>query len=407
MPIFLRLIYRGIKQPTYWQRIPERFGFVPSHIDSNDLWIHAVSVGEVRAAVILIKELKKVDPRISFFVTTTTPTGSAQLIRELDNSIEHMYLPYDLGLFYREIFKRVNPKMLVIMETEIWPNLIHKAKQNNVKIVLANARLSKKSARGYARLNRLFKPILNQFDAVLAQQRQDAMRFKKLGAKQSCTQVVGNIKFDQEPINQNPELTAELQQAWGGNKTLIALASSHPKEEALLLSQLKENRYLENILLIIIPRHPERFKEVIKLSEQMGFITAKRSNMLELNQQTQVFIGDSMGEMIALLSACDLVIMGGSLLTKGGHNPIEPAALAKPILMGRHYHNFQKIGDMLLKAEGMKVVEPEKTLDAALEILNLNQGAKMGQCAQEVVKKNIGAASLMSQAILKLTHHQP
>lgn len=403
-PIFLRLLYRGIKQPAYWQRAFERFGFLPKNIRQNDLWVHAVSVGEVKAAVILIKELKKAEPNLSFFVTTTTPTGSAQLIRELDNQVQHMYLPYDLGVFYRGIFRRVKPKALVIMETEIWPNLIHKAKQNDVKVVLANARLSKKSARGYARLQPLFKPVLTQFDAVLAQQKQDAARLVRLGAKKSNTRVVGNIKFDQEPVNQIPELAIQLKQAWGEKKTVIALASSHTKEEALLLTQLKESKPLENILLMLIPRHPERFKEVIKLSEQMGFNTASRSNMLGLNPQTQVFIGDSMGEMMALLSACDLVIMGGSLLTKGGHNPIEPAALAKPILMGPNYHNFQKIGDMLIKAGAMKVVEPHQALDAALQTLSENQGIKMGQCAQQVAFKNIGAAKLMSQAIVRLIH---
>lgn len=403
--ILLRLIYRSLKQPEYRARLSERFGKVPKHVGACEIWIHAVSVGEVKAAGILIKALKRADSNLSFFVTTTTPTGSAQLMREVGDLVEHMYLPYDLAILYAGIFKRVRPQTLIVMETEVWPTLIRCAKQKRLKLVLANARLSKKSARGYARLGHLFRPLFNQFDAVLAQQKQDAARLRCLGVDKSKLHINGNLKFDQPLMQHTPMLTKQLLSAWGGTKTVIALASSHPKEERLLLDQLKALKNASSIVLMLIPRHPERFDDIIKLAEQMGFITAQRSLISAITTKTQVVVGDSMGEMDALLATCDLVIMGGSLLAKGGHNPIEPAALAKPVLMGPHYHNFQQMGDMLIKAGGMQVVEPADALLEALKIINSNQAQTMGERAQRAVQKNTGAAESMSHIILDLTRH--
>lgn len=402
IPILLRLFYRGLKQPSYRRRIAERFGVLPQGIKPNRVWIHAVSVGEVRAAIILIQALKKTDPSLSFFVTTTTPTGSDQLMREMAKCVDHMYLPYDISVFYSAIFKRVNPDVLVIMETEIWPNLILKAHKMNVSIVLANARLSKKSARGYSHLGSLFRCVLNKFDLILAQQKPDAARFRTLGANSLAVKIMGNVKFDQPLASTTSNLGKILRKTWGENKGVIALASSHEKEEALLLNQFASSKEQAQRILILIPRHPERFSEVIKTAQGMGFNTAIRSQMSTLNKHTQVFIGDSMGEMMALLSASDIVIMGGSLLTKGGHNPIEPASLSKPIVMGPYYHNFQQIGDSLIKAGAMKITSPEQALDTAEEIISSQQAANMGQAGKLFVQKNSGSAMKMAKAMVAL-----
>lgn len=402
LPILLRLFYRSLKQPDYRRRIAERFGIPPKSITQNNIWLHAVSVGEVRAAVILIQALQKANPSLSFFVTTTTPTGSDQLMREMSNGVQHMYLPYDISLFYCTLFKRVNPDVLIIMETEVWPNLILKAHKASVPIVLANARLSKKSARGYSRLGRLFRPILNKFDLILAQQKPDAARFRALGAKSSNVKIMGNVKFDQPLPNKASELGETLRKTWGENKSVIALASSHEKEEALLLNQFTNSKEQEHRVLMLIPRHPERFSEVIKTAQSMGFNTATRSQMSHIDKNTQVFVGDTMGEMLELLSASDIVIMGGSLLTKGGHNPIEPASIAKPIVMGPYYHNFQQIGDRLIKVGAMKVANPDQALDTAEKIISAQQAIHMGQAGQQFVQKNSGSATNMAEAIANL-----
>lgn len=401
--MLLRLLYRGFKQPAYWQRLPERFGVLPKSLPESRIWIHAVSVGEVKAAVILINHLRRQDSRLSFFVTTTTPTGSAQLKRELGKSVAHAYLPYDVSMFYQPIFTQIKPRILLIMETEVWANLMFKARQQGVPVVLVNARLSKKSARGYARIGRLAKPVFNQFTLILAQQKADARRIKLLaetGAFKPTIEVVGNIKFAQSIPDDAVQKGMQLRQKWGQNKQVIALASSHAGEEALLLKQLAQ-AHAQDLLLMLIPRHPERFKEVFIQAQKQGFNTSKRSNMQTLDAHTQVFVGDTMGEMMTFLAACDVTIMGGSLLTQGGHNPLEPAVLAKPVLMGPHYHNFQQIGDALIQAGAMQVVSPEQALPTGLTLLRNQQAVAMGQAGQAFVHNNSQAASLMTAAILR------
>ncbi len=404
LPMLLRLLYRGIKQRTYWQRISERFGYLSAEIKQAEVWIHAVSVGEVKAAVILIQQLRQQKTDLQFFVTTTTPTGSAQLQRELGNGVGHSYLPYDVSYFYAAIFRRVKPQVLIIMETEVWANLILKAKQQHVPVVLANARLSKKSARGYATVSCLSKLVFSQFSVILAQQKADARRFRFLTRQTSVKpqiQVVGNIKFEQPLADDILPKGAQLRYKWGADKQVIALASSHTGEEMLLLQQFKKYAK-ENTLLMLIPRHPERFNAVFAEAKNMGFHCARRSDMQLVNSQTQVFLADSMSEMLLLLAACDVAIIGGSLLVHGGHNPIEPAALAKPVLIGPNYHNFQAIGDALIKAKAMQVVMPEQALTQAMTVLQEQKAHAMGQAGQQFVAQNSGSGALMCKAILPL-----
>ena len=393
LPVFVaRLWWRGRLNPGYRQRIAERFGLLPHRPAANGLWVHAVSVGETLAAAPYIKAMQSQYPDLPIIVTTTTPTGSEQVKRLFGERVFHMFLPYDLPVFWKPFLNRIQPGLLVVMETELWPNLMAACENKKIPVMLANARLSEKSARGYAKFSALTAPMLQRLNLVAAQNATDGQRFIGLGLPDSKMEVTGSVKFDVDLPADLADKGAALRQQWGADRKVLALASSHANEDEQLLAiypQLKAA--CPELLLLLIPRHPERFDAVTQAAKQAGLQVCRRSQS-QADDQCEVYIADTMGEMLQLLSAADLVLMGGSLIEHGGHNPIEPAALGKATLTGPHYMNFAAIVDTLVEEQALAVVQPESLCDDVLAFLNDDDKRNaMGEAGLKTVAKNRGA----------------
>ena len=393
LPLFIaRLWWRGRVNPGYRQRIRERFGWLPHRPAAHGVWVHAVSVGEALAAAPYIKAMQQRYPDIPVIVTTTTPTGSEQVKRLFGSSVFHMFLPYDLPIFWTLFLRRIRPGLLVVMETELWPNLMAACERRQLPVMLANARLSPKSARGYAKFAALTRPMLQRLSLVAAQNASDGQRFIDLGLAQNKLEITGSVKFDVDLPADVQRRGAALRAEWGAERKVLALASSHAGEDEQLLALYPQlQAACPDLLLLLIPRHPERFDAVSRAAKQAGLITRRRSAGAA-SEQCQVYVADTMGEMLLLLAAADLVLMGGSLIEHGGHNPIEPAALGKATLTGPHYMNFAAIVDQLVAQQALAVVTPETLADDLLRYLTTPELCRaMGQAGAEVVADNRGA----------------
>ena len=393
--IALRLYLRGRQAPAYRQRIAERFAFQLPPLKRGGLWVHAVSVGESIAAAPMIRALRERHPELPITVTCMTPTGSERIRALFGDQVQHCYLPYDLPWAAARFLDRLQPKLAVIMETELWPNHIHQCARRGIPTVLANARLSEKSARGYARFKGLTRPMLAEMSWIAAQTEAEAERFRQLGACPECVSVTGSIKFD---LTIDPELKVRaqaLRASWGAtNRPVWIAASTHAGEDEIVLAA--HRRLLAeqpDSLLILVPRHPERFEAVHVLCQREGFATVRRSSGAAVGEGTQVLLGDSMGELLFLYALADVAFVGGSLVPAGGHNLLEPAALGIPILTGPHVFNFLEVAAQLREAGGAReVVDAEALLyqlrrlldevqfrqcmaTAGLSVLLANQGA--------------------------------
>ena len=374
--ILLRLYIRGFGLPAYRLRIKERFGkyCFPVNFDrkKTTILIHAVSVGEVVAAEPLIKELIARHPEYQIFITTMTPTGSARVQALFSNEIFHCYLPYDFPLVMYKFIKKMNPSLLIIMETELWPNLINACKKLNIRLVLANARLSKKSAEGYARVYRLTKDMLRKIDVIAAQSEADAKRIISLGAEPSDTFIVGNLKFNVGHNFQEDLGCPLFSQIENSGRNVIIAASTRKGEERKILDAIKiVQKVIPSVLLIIVPRHPERFDSVYDLVKREGFTCLRRSTGKIFSEETQVVVGDSMGELNTYYSISHIAFVGGSLVDAGCQNILEPAALSLPIVVGPSQYNFASICENLKVKGGLITVRDEKEL--AVESLKLIQ----------------------------------
>lgn len=335
LPLYLKK--RGRKNSDYNNNWHERFGLnLKNTIDKPIIWIHAVSVGEIRAAARIIKLFEDKYPQYQVLVTQMTPTGRATAKSLYPNVILH-YIPYDLPHAVMNFYKTFKPKIGLIMETEIWPNLIHYSKKYQTPLFLINARLSTKSFSGYNKVRFFIKPILNKFNAILSQDMETQNNFIKLGFT-GQSHIVGNTKFDLNIDNEYFILAKELRQAIGNRKVVI-FASTRDGEENLLIDFIKNQQYL----IIIVPRHPERFKEVEQLLVDNKIKYIKRSSCKPIETNTQVFLGDSMGEMFMYYAMSDLAVIGGSFNKFGGQNLIEPIFLDKPVILGPSTFNFAKI----------------------------------------------------------------
>ena len=401
--ILLRLWWRGRAQPSYRRRLRERFGHVPVRASRARLiWVHAVSVGETLAAVPLIEKLAARHPDWQWLVTTTTPTGServhASLSPLLGGRLLHYYAPYDVPGCLRRFLDALRPHMLVVMETELWPNLLATCRERGIPTLLANARLSEKSARGYQRLHRLTGPMLQNLDRVVAQYPADAQRFVALGLPDARVVTTGNIKFDLQ-IDLGLESEAQaLAHAWRGSKDaprpVWLAASTHLGEDELILDAFARlQSQFPRLLLVLVPRHPERFDQVARLAKQRGLHLQRRSDGGVPAAQVQVLLGDTMGELLRFYGACDVAFVGGSLVPVGGHNMIEPAAWGVPVVCGPHLHNFAAVSAMLCDAGGMVVVDDAEQLAAQLLRWLGDDEARRdaGARAREVAAKNSGA----------------
>ena len=337
--VWLRLFWRARRQPEYLQQLGERHGFYASRPPRPLLWLHAVSVGETRAAAPLIDSLLRAYPRHNVLLTHMTPTGRAtgqELVVRHPGRLTQAYLPYDLPDACGRFLDHFQPELGLLMETEVWPNLIETARRRKLPMALINARLSERSQRGYARLPSLIGPALASLSAVVAQTAADAERLQRIGARQ--VKVCGNLKFDVTPAPAMLEQGSRWRQALAARPVWLA-ASTREGEEALILDALTELD-IPDLLLLLVPRHPQRFSEVAELIGHRRLAFCRRSREELPNRNTQVWLGDSMGEMVAYYALADLALMGGTLLPFGGQNLIEAAACGCPVLLGPHCFNF-------------------------------------------------------------------
>ncbi len=392
--LIIRLFAKSIKVPAYRKRVLERLGFVPKN-HAAVIWIHCVSVGEFRAAITLIDTLIKQHPQHKILVTTTTPTGSSALKQHYGEQVLHHYFPFDQSLIVKRYIKRINPDLCILMETEIWPNLIHALKQYSIPSILINARLSARSLEKYQKYApTLIRKTLNDLNLIATQNQNSAARFIQLGAPKDQVVNTGNIKFDLNPIA-NSAITDELKQIIGQRK-VISFASTHAGEEAQIIKSYLKVQDRIDALLVIIPRHPERFNEVEKLAKNASLTSARRSNA-KPNTTAQILLGDSIGEMLSYFSISDVVFMGGSLNQTGGHNMLEPAALSKPIIFGPNVFNFAEISSDLLNNQGAIQVQNADELftqiidllDSPEQLNNLGTNAKQYFDSQQGAVKKI------------------
>lgn len=358
--LMCRLLYRARRAPAYGERWLERAGVNALSLN-NAIWVHAVSVGETIAARRLVDALLERYPDRPLLITTMTPTGSERVKALFGDRVHHVYLPYDMPLAIDWFFKRIQPSILLVMETELWPNWVHGCAERDIPVLLVNARLSEKSASGYGRVSALTRPMLQKLSAVLAQSDVVAERFVALGAPSEKVQVTGTLKVDAVATAQQLSDAKALRTLWGDDRPILMLASSHDDEEAQLLSILS-NFYEQspNGLVVIVPRHPERFEPVHTQIQQAGLKVERRTVQREhgsaIDGSTQVILGDTMGELSVLMGAVDAVIMGGSFVSVGGHNVLEPLVMGTPVIIGPRYFNFQEVVDALDSVSGINVV---------------------------------------------------
>lgn len=400
LPVFVaRLWWRGRVNPGYRQRIGERFGIFSQRPPANGLWLHSVSVGETLAAQPLVQQFRAQYPSCPVIITTTTPTGSEQVQRLYGDSVEHVYLPYDVPLFLNRFLRQMRPGLLVVMETELWPNLLAACERAKVPVMLANARLSEKSARGYRKFSALTAPMLRRLSMVAVQNATDGQRFLDLGLPEARMDVTGSVKFDVSVPDDIAQQGSELREVWGAQRPVLALASSHAGEDELLLDLYPAlAAAIPGLLLLLIPRHPERFAAVADAAASRGLTVVRRSEDTA-STLTQVYVADTMGEMLRLLAAADLVLVGGSLVAHGGHNPIEPAALGKATLMGPHHMNFATIVEGLQEKGALALVSTDAA-DLQQQLLHYLERAderqQMGLAGRAAVAENRGAVSRLT-----------
>jgi len=397
--IIVRLLWRSVKAPAYARRWAERFGLAKLDAVQRGnrgrwLWVHAVSVGESIAAAPLIRKLRAQHPELPIVVTTMTPTGSERVREMFGSDVCHVYAPYDHPVAVTNFLRRFQPHTLVIMETELWPNIIHYTKAAGGRVIVANARLSEKSARGYEKFPKLGKPMLQQIDCVAAQAENDALRFKRLGVAQEQLQITGSIKFEIDVPDTLVEQRAALADLIEGDRPILIAASTREGEEVKVLLAYKAClSKIPDLLLVLVPRHPERFRAVAKLVQERGLTLVKRSEDAAVSELCNVFLGDSMGEMLSYFSISAVAFVGGSLVPTGCHNVLEPAALGLPVLVGPSQFNFQTICEQLEEAGALRSVADEQALANAIMLLfaDADLRQRMGDAGRAVIQENRGA----------------
>ncbi|GIK35150.1 MAG: 3-deoxy-D-manno-octulosonic acid transferase [Gammaproteobacteria bacterium] len=395
LPVFVgHLLWRSLSQPGYRQRIGERFGFGFARLPAPSIWIHAVSVGEVTAAAPLLRTLRQRFPATPIVVTTMTPTGSQRARDLFGSTVTHSYVPYDAPGPVRRFFDWARPELAVVLETEIWPNLYSECGRRSVPLVLASARVSVKSLRRYRILFGLIRDTLAHGIVIGAQSAADAERFRALGANPARTHVTGNIKFDFELAPAVAARGQEFRRLHAPGRAVWIGASTHQDEEQVLIDAHREVlRQDPSALLILVPRHPERFAAVAALLERAGMATITRSSGLSCGPETQVFLGDSMGELTLLYAAADVAFVGGSLVQVGGHNLLEPAALGLPSITGPYNFNAPDIADLLMERGATTVARDAAGI--AAEVLGLladpAERRRRGQAALDALASNRGA----------------
>jgi len=390
-------------KPPFGQRWKEHWGITPKVNATNPIWIHAVSVGESIAVTPIIRELKARHPDLPIVVTTTTSTGAEQ-IAKLGDLVTHRYMPLDFAWCVRGFLKAVNPSKMLIVETELWPNTLHTVAKAGIPITVINARLSERSCQRYQKFQSVFNLLAQNLTQVLCQYQSDAERFIRLGLRPDKVHVTGSVKFDIQVSKEQIKAGQALREQLGINRPVWIAASTHQGEDEIILeahqSLLQSH---SNALLILVPRHPERFNSVAELCNQKGFTIVRRTDDKAYDSNTQIYLADTMGEMMTLIGASDVCFMGGSLLGDkvGGHNFIEPAALKKPCLTGPSYFNFADIAQQLIHVDALRVATTASDISHHLaQWLNApTERLRLGHEAANVVKKNQGALKRTLDAI--------
>lgn len=392
--LLVHLAWRSLRIPGYRRRIPERFGFGKPRLPRPSIWLHAVSVGEVQAAAPLVRALQQRYPDRPVVLTTMTPTGAERVRALFGDSVTHSYVPYDLASGVRRFFDWARPELAIIMETELWPNLYRECGRRKVPLVLASARVSQRSLNRYRRLVPLFRDSLSHGIVIAAQTDVDAGRFLSLGANPARTRVTGNIKFDIETRPELRERGQRFREEQAADRPVWIAASTHEGEEsAVLAAHLELLRREPRALLILVPRHPERFPAVAELVADRGFTCVRRSSAASIGADTQVFLGDTMGELNMFYAAADVAFVGGSLVRIGGHNLLEPAALGVPVLTGPHNENAADIAELLLACDAAELVDDAPGLAGRLSLLLTDpaERRRRGAAGQAAISANRGA----------------
>ena len=395
MPVYAGYWFiRGISNRAYWECFGQRFGKGYPDLSAGCIWLHAVSVGEVQAAVPLIKALFRRYPHLRVLVTTVTPTGAARVRLLFGDSVEHCYIPFETPNAAKKFFNAVNPRIALIMETEIWPNLYHECGQRKIPLVLVSARISPKSVDNYRKFLPLFRETLSHGIVIAAQSEMDADRFRELGAAEERTWVTGNIKFDVE-LHEGLERSGDefRRDNFGGRHVWVAASTHEHEEEQVLRAHKVLCERFPDSLLVLIPRHPERFSVVRRFLEKSDFRYISRTDRMPCTPDIEVFLGDTMGEVPFFYAACNVAFVGGTLVPVGGHNLLEPAAVGKPVITGPYLYNTQDIVDKFQKHGALITVNNPVELGTAVANLfaNPERASDIGNRGRQIVRQNRGA----------------
>ncbi|MDP6615662.1 MAG: lipid IV(A) 3-deoxy-D-manno-octulosonic acid transferase [Gammaproteobacteria bacterium] len=406
VPIFLLVLFRkGFGNPAYRQRVGERFGFLPEPAPRGAIWVHAVSVGEVQAAETLVKALLERYPNHPVLLTTTTPTGSDRVKALFGDQVVHSYVPFDVPGSIKRFFDWCQPRLAIILETEIWPNLYHECGNREIPLVLASARVSPKSLNRYRLLVSLFKKTLSHGIVIAAQSQRDADSFLALGASAARTHVTGNIKFDFELPEGVQQRGQEFRSLQAVDRPVWIAASTHAdEEEKVVAAHLKVCERIPEALLILVPRHPERFDTVASLLDRQHIGYIRRSSGGTCDEHSTVILGDTMGELTMFYAASDVAFVGGSLVNIGGHNLLEPAALNLPVITGPNNFNAQEIADQFLAAGVITIVEDAYSLAAGVVALleDPAERSRQGEEARALIEDSRGALGRLLELVTPL-----
>ncbi len=391
----VRLFVRARSEPAYAERRSERWGHVPEDVGRDVIWFHTVSAGEAIGAAPTIRALKARMPDTRFLVTTTTPAGSEQVVERLGEIVDHCYAPYDFPWAVTRFLRRVEPRSLVLMETEMWPNILRGVKGRGARTCLVNARLSERSARRYALVPSLTRAMLRDVDHLFCQYPETARRFQRLGADKARLEVTGSIKFD---LDIPPDLDGEvarLRREWTSDRPAWIAGSTHPGEEEIVLSAHAELlRRFPDLLLVLVPRHPHRADDVVALCDRSGLSSVRLSHGPPDEDKPSVLIVDVMGQLLYWYGVAHAAFLGGSFVPVGGHNPIEAAVHGTPMLMARHRFNFAEITQQFEQAGCLGSVDERSLAGAVAELL---AGPELrntqGRAAREVIDRNRGAGN--------------
>lgn len=395
LPLYaLYWVVRGLANRSYWDRVVQRFGFGFPKLPEGSIWVHAVSVGEVQASAPLVRALQRRFPTREVLVTTMTPTGAARVQSLFGSNVHHCYLPFETPNAVRNFFDATQPALALVMETEIWPNLYHTCGERRIPLVMVSARISPKSVERYRRLLPMFREALSHGILIAAQGESDANRFLALGANPERTWIMGNIKFDYELPRDLKSRGLEIRRNIIGDRPVWIAASTHDKEEEQVLDAHRTIlAHMPNAILVLVPRHPERFDTVASLLKKRKFTFVRRTSGERCSAGTEVFLGDTMGELPMFYAGSDVAFVGGTLVPTGGHNLLEPGALGMPVITGPHLFNTQDIADLFEDIGASVVVRNAGALAAAVLPLLADKEAaqQMGRKGRQIVATNRGA----------------